>query len=222
MTRSPMEARKAYNKAASWIDIFEHPFEKPYKDRGLNLLNVQPGESILELGCGTGYALVRIAQRAGPKGKVTGIDIAENMLAVAEERLQSAGVNSAEGSGFASVRLIRSDAADMPVEENTYDGIFSSFVLELFQAGRITQVLEEIKRVLKPSGRICVVALSRKKVNLPVRIYEFFHGLFPRRIDCRPIYVAETLRAHGFYVAGEEIHRMYGLPVAVVCAAVSG
>jgi demethylmenaquinone methyltransferase/2-methoxy-6-polyprenyl-1,4-benzoquinol methylase len=188
VTRSPMEARKAYNKAASWIDIFEHPFEKPYKDRGLKLLNVQPGESILELGCGTGYALVRLAQQAGREGRVTGVDIAENMLAAAEKRLNKAGVNSAEGGGFASVNLIRCDAADIPVEDNTYAGIFSSFVLELFQAERITEVLEEIKRVLKPSGKICVVALSRENVNLPVRIYEFFHGL----------------------------------PVAVVCAALSG
>lgn len=215
VTRSPMEARKAYNKAASWIDIFEHPFEKPYKDRGLELLNVQPRESILELGCGTGYALLRLAQQTGPEGEITGVDIAENMLAAAKVRLQSAGVTD-------RVSLLRCDAAEIPLGDDIFDGVFSSFVVELFNTDRMSIVLGEIKRVLKPSGRLCIVSLSRDPETLPVRIYEWFHRLLPKRIDCRPIYVAETLHTHGFEINQQENHRMYGLPVAVVCAANSG
>ena len=211
--RSPEEAREAYNRAAKWIDIFEQPFEKSYKDRGLKLLKPRPGETILELGCGTGYALEYIASKVGPEGHASGIDIAEEMLAASSKRITDAGLSE-------RVDLLQCDAVDLPFEKNSFDGIFSSFVLELFKTERLPLVLGEIKRVLKPSGRICTVSLSRRKLNLAVHLYEWFHRLFPRRIDCRPIYLVEALENRGFNIIQDELHMMFGLPVAIVRAGI--
>ncbi len=94
-----------------------------------------------------------------------------------------------------------------------------SFVLELFDTPEIPLVLAECRRVLKPGGRICVVAMSRdKRENIPLRIYEWFHQHIPNYVDCRPIHVMKALQESGFEISEIEHRQMWGLPVEICLA----
>src|SRR5512141_1612611 len=92
VNRSKEAARASYNRLSRWYDLVAGSTEKKYRDWGLEKLSAQPGEKILEIGFGTGHCLVALAKAVGPAGHVTGLDISDGMLAVAQERLQQEGL----------------------------------------------------------------------------------------------------------------------------------
>lgn len=208
--RSKEEARAAYNRLSRWYDALAGSSEKKYRDVGIQKLNPQLGESILEIGFGTGHCLVSLAQAVGPAGKVSGIDISDSMLAIAEERLVKASV-------AAPVDLRVGDAAALPFARHTFDAIFMSFTLELFDTPEIPLVLGQCQSVLRANGRIAIVSMA-KKAGTAVRIYEWFHEKWPAAIDCRPIYPQVHLTEAGFEVCDVTSMSMWGLPVEIVLA----
>ena len=121
-------------------------------------------------------------------------------------------------SASGSVELICDDAEHMPYPDDSFDGIFTSFTLELFDTPAIPNVLAECRRVLRPGGRLVVVALSKEgKQGLMLKAYEWTHEHFPNLMDCRPIYVRRSIEAAGFDVTATEIEHMW-VPVEIVHA----
>jgi ubiquinone/menaquinone biosynthesis C-methylase UbiE len=114
--------------------------------------------------------------------------------------------------------LVQGDAEFLPFKDGTFDAIFMSFALELFDTPAIPKVVAQCHRVLRDeAGRICVVALT--KVGPPSRIrqlYEWGHDHFPTLLDCRPIYVRSALEAQGFDIMDAALLSVYGIPVEVV------
>ncbi|MFP4563864.1 MAG: class I SAM-dependent methyltransferase [Spirochaetia bacterium] len=215
VSRTKEEARRNYNRLGRLYDLFEGMWERKYRKAGLRLLDVQPGERVLDVGCGTGAALIPLAEAAGPEGKVYGIDIAEEMIAVSARR--------ADRAGFADrIELVRGDAAELSWSGGTFDAVFMSFTLELFDTPEIPRVLGECRRVLKKEGRICVVSLARRveegRVSLMQKLYEWGHRKFPKLLDCRPIPSHRFLKETGFAIGTREPYSMAGLPVDVVLA----
>lgn len=209
VTRSKEEARASYDRLSRWYDALGHASEWPFTARGLRMLRVQAGEAVLEIGCGTGHALVALA---GEAGHVYGLDLSAGMLAVAHERVRKAGP-------AVTVHLVQGDGAHLPYAAASFDAVFMSFTLELFDTPEIPMVLAKCRHVLRPSGRLGVVALAQAD-NLAVRLYEWAHRRFPHAVDCRPIQAEAALQAAGFEVAACEQGTMWGLPVEmVVCTA---
>ena len=155
VTRSKAQAKASYNRMSRWYDIVTGSSEGKYRDIGLNTLKAQEGEKILEIGFGTGHAIVSLAKSVGPSGKIYGIDISEGMYDLALARVQRAGLNE-------RVKLSVGDALNLPFEPNFFDAIFMSFTLELFDTPEMPVLLKECLRVLREKGRICVVALAKK------------------------------------------------------------
>lgn len=198
-----------YNKIAKVYDLLSEESEKPMREAGLKKLAPKPGESILEVGFGTGHCLVEIAKAVGSSGKVLGIDISEQMLVHAQDLLTKEGMAD-------RAKLNCGDAEQLPYEASSVDGIFFSFTLELFDTPELPRVLAECKRVLRPGGRIVVVAVSKEgPQGIVVNIFEWAHKHFPNLMDCRPIYVRQALEAAGFTIKEADVESMW-VPVEIV------
>jgi ubiquinone/menaquinone biosynthesis C-methylase UbiE len=91
-------------------------------------------------------------------------------------------------------------------------------VLELLPTDAIAIALTEIRRVLKPGGRFVNLSLTRDSPNLMTRLYERGHALFPRLLDCRPIYAASSAAAAGFEIGTVRRIGVWGLPADIVLA----
>ena len=73
--------------------------------------------------------------------------------------------------------------------------------------------------MLREGGRICVVCMAKQqRDNLMVQIYEWFHKVMPRYVDCRPVYARTDLEAAGFQIQVWKPMSMWGLPVEIILA----
>jgi len=158
VTRSKAQARNSYNRLSRWYDLLSMGAEEKVKQAGLQTLDAQPGETVLEIGFGTGHCLAPLARAVGETGKAAGLDLSTGMCRAAQTRLRHKNL-------LHLVPLTCGDAASLPFRQQTFDALFASFTLELFDTHEISLVLAEWTRVLRPNGRLCV------EVHAPGRPY---------------------------------------------------
>jgi demethylmenaquinone methyltransferase/2-methoxy-6-polyprenyl-1,4-benzoquinol methylase len=208
--RSKEEARVAYDRISKFYDYTEGIFEKKYINMALKELKIRKGEVILEIGFGTGNALIKLAEYIGKNGVVYGIDISPKMLELANKKIRKRLFTD-------RVKLTCGDAMKLPYPNNKFDTVFLSFTLELFDTCEIPKVLKEIKRVLKLNGRFGVVSLSKDNgKSLFLRLYEWAHIKFPKYIDCRPIFVTKSIEDAGFDIGYKKKAKIFLAPIEIV------
>ncbi len=212
VTRSKEEAKASYDVLSRWYDPLVGWGEMKFREVGLEKLGAREGEQVLEIGFGTGHCTLALAQAVGNSGKVYGLDISEGMCNITQSRLEKAGLAK-------RVALKLGDAAQLPFEADSFDAVFTSFTLELFDTLEIPVVLQQCQKVLKSGGRICVVAMSKEgRSNSPVRLYEWAHAKFPNYVDCRPIHVRQALEEAQFQILDTTRMSYWGIPVEIVVA----
>jgi arsenite methyltransferase len=113
----------------------------------LRALELQPGERVLDIGCGPGYLVAEMAQVVGADGFVQGIDPSPSMLALAAARERP--------SGAADVELTEADALSLPVAASSFDVAVSTQVYEY--VADVPGALAEARRVLRAGGRLAVL-----------------------------------------------------------------
>lgn len=150
------------------------------------LAQIQPGERVLEVGCGTGDVALAASRLAGPGGTVVGIDPAPEMIALARAKAARTGL-------AADFRVGVIEALDLP--DASADVVLSSLMMHHLPADLKRRGLAEIARVLRPGGRLLIVDMRRPTTHAARTLATLMlHGSAPEGIEDLP----ELLRAAGF------------------------
>jgi arsenite methyltransferase len=165
------------------------------------LAELKPGEIVLDLGSGGGIDVLLSARRVGPTGKAFGLDMTDEMLALAEE-------NKAK-SGLANVEFLKGEIESVPLPDNSVDVIISNCVINL--SGDKDRVLKEAFRVLKPGGRFAVsdVVVRGHVPDAIKKNMELWVGCVAGALSDKE-YV-EKLAVAGFENVGIEPTRVYSI-----------
>lgn len=163
------------------------------------LAELQPGETVLDLGSGGGIDVLLSAKRVGPTGTAYGLDMTDQMLALAQENKRK--------SGLSNVHFLKGEIEHIPLPANSVDVIISNCVINL--SADKDRVLREAFRVLKPGGRFAVSdVVVRGEVPESIRRnMELWIGCVAGALRDAD-YIAK-LRAAGFEDAAIEITRVY-------------
>ena len=163
------------------------------------LAELKPGETVLDLGSGGGIDVLLSAKRVGPSGKAYGLDMTDEMLALARENQRKAGIENVE--------FLKGEIEKIPLPDNSVDVIISNCVINL--SADKDRVLHEAFRVLKPGGRFAVSDIVvRGEVPAGIRRnVELWIGCMAGALEENE-YLAKLVRA-GFEVVTVEPTRVY-------------
>src|SRR6266700_3621273 len=176
------------------------------------LAKLQPGEVILDLGSGGGIDVILSAKRVGPTGKAYGLDMTDEMLALAHENQKKAGIENVE--------FLKGAIENIPLPDNSVDVIISNCVINL--SGDKDRVLAEAFRVLKPSGRFAVSdVVVRGDVSPNIRkSMELWVGCISGALEENEY--REKLTRAGFESIDVEATRVYRVEEARGCLEAAG
>ena len=165
------------------------------------MIDLEPGQTVLDLGSGGGIDVLLSARRVGPTGKVYGLDMTDEMLALARENQRKAGATNVE--------FLKGEIEAIPLPDNSVDVIISNCVINI--SADKDRVLREAFRVLKPGGRFAVSdVIVRGPVPAEIRRnVELWVGCVAGALD-ESVY-RETLASAGFEAIDIDPWRVYNV-----------
>ncbi len=144
-----------YDLAGWFHDTFSfHGRWRELRQRTINLARLQPGEQVLDVGCGTGTLALEVARRVGHAGRVAGVDPGAEQIA----RARAKAVRH-----HAPVEFKLGVIEQLPFADQTFDVVFATLMMHHLPASLKRQGLAEIARVLKPGGRLVIADFTRKQ-----------------------------------------------------------
>lgn len=139
--------------------------ERAFRERLVQLARLEPGQSVLDVGCGTGSLAIAVKQRVGHPGTVQGIDASREMIARARKKASKAGVDVTFTHGVVEA---------LPFPDGQFDAVLSTLMLHHLPREARNQCAREVRRVLKPGGRVLAVDFGRATSGRKALI-EHFH-----------------------------------------------
>ena len=158
--------------------------ETRFRDLMLGVANLQPGQRLLDVGCGTGTLAIAAKRQVGEAGKVTGLDASIEMIERARAKAASAGLE---------ISFVKATAQDLPFEESQFDIVMGTLMMHHLSKPMRKAFAQEARRVLKPAGRLLLIDFARpaRKSRWP-RLHRHGH------VDMEA--VGSMLGESGFYV----------------------
>jgi len=164
MAETNAEQRAYWNEQAGpiWVGMQERMDAQigAHGARALSVLAAQPGERVLDVGCGCGDTALAIARAVGPVGRVLGVDISMPMLARARER--------AAAAGLANASFEHADAQTHALPASAFDALFSRFGVMFFEAPGTA--FANLARALRPGGRVVFACWQPVAANVWVSV----------------------------------------------------
>ena len=184
---SQTEVRDLYDRMAFSYDFWAAATESRAHQAALDLAAVEAGETVLEVGVGTGRLFARVAAR-NPSGRLYGVDISRGMLARAARCARAA-----PGRNLLGI----ASAYHLPFADESVDVVFGAYILDILPDESFGAVLEEWNRVTKPGGRLVLANMARGR-RWYSRLWGGLYRLHPKIMGgCRPVGIAPYLPAGG-------------------------
>ena len=168
MTLDKRSIALLYRRRAKLYDFSANAYyllgfrEFAYRKIGVKALNLKKGDTVVEIGCGTGLNFSLLSKQVGPKGNIIGVDLTPEMLEEADKRIRR--------NGWQNVKLVHSDAAVYSFPEHI-DGILSTFAITLVP--EYDRVIQKGAAALSPNARFVVVDF-KKPEKWPMWIIKLF------------------------------------------------
>ena len=162
-----MHSEARYYDLQAWLLTLGR--ERAFRERLVELARLEPGEAALDVGCGTGTLAIAAKRRVGAAGTVHGIDASPEMIDRAKRKGAKAGVDAAFHVGTVEA---------LPFPDASFDAVVSTLMLHHLPAPLRKQCAREMRRVLKPGGRVLAVDFAtpaRKRKGLLGRLHRHGH-----------------------------------------------
>ena len=125
--------------------------ERLFRERQVDLARIAPGEAVLDVGCGTGSLAIAAARRVGPGGVVHGVDPSAELLARARKKARRARLD---------IKFDIAAGQELPLPDGSFDVVLSTLVFHHLSHDALRASVAEIRRVLKPGGRMLAVDIG--------------------------------------------------------------
>lgn len=171
-------------------------FEVEHHAEALRLANVQEGQHVLDVACGTGRGTVGLTQAIGATGRVDALDLSEAMLGQARAKLAKMGLSE-------RVHFKQGDARELPYPDEAFDLVYNGYMFDLIPLDGFLPILQEMERVLKPGGKLVLVNMSKpgERKTFFEKVYEKGWAVMP----CRPVLMSPFVERAGF----TDVRRLY-------------
>ena len=146
MDDAKKKAASTYNAASDFYDHPANTFWGRYGKQTVARLRLAPGERVLDVCCGSGASAIPEAETVGPTGSVIGVDLAENLLALARSK--------AENQGLTNIQFRTGDMTQLPFDDGSFDVVVCVF--GIFFVPDMEAALRELKRVLRIGGKVAI------------------------------------------------------------------
>ena len=203
---SPEKARRFYDRLGARYDWAAF-YEGRAKSLGLEWLDLQPGQRLLNAGCGTGKEHLQLQEALVP-GVAIGLDLSAVMAGLTRQRTGSP--------------VCQATIWHLPLAGDSFDRLFSSYVLDLIPHNYLPRVLTEFGRVLAPGGRLVIITLTEGVTPASralVTAWKALYAVAPIACGgCRPLQLADMVEAAGFNELSCRTVVQFGLPSEIITA----
>jgi len=188
------EGARHYDRFMNVVSLGYYPY---LIKRVVDKMDIQPGQSIVDLGSGTGRNDCLIAQKIGPRGSILGLDISNEMLALSRKRCQS----------YPNIEF-REQRIETPLTyQQEFDKVFISFVLHGFEDAQKLKIIRNAYQALKPGGVFCVLDYNEfnlERLWFPLR-WGFIRGECQLALEFLRLDLKGMLSSQGFTSFEEEL-----------------
>lgn len=146
--------KRKYRRNARFYDALLRRPTQRLREKAIGRLALQPGETVFDLGCGTGLSFDALERAVGPQGHITGLEVSPDMLARAKEKVAR--------HGWTNVTLLEADAEEAGLEPESADAVLCFYTHDILNSRR---ALERALAALRPGGRF--VAAGGKRASGP-------------------------------------------------------